>query len=1766
MPIPNKLLDAVRTSQQRGCGKTAFVVAAVPLEQKAILAHLKDQYRVSSPRGGGLIFTCGTFSGPSGDWQVITCVRAAGNIEAGAMVRHAAAEFDDIDIAAFVGIAGSGKDDVAIGSVVVSSRAYFVHHGKADLTLLARPRMCEPPLWLVQIAQTIVIDELWQLRVRLPDDQRELLASFGDLSAQVAPVASTEQVVTSKKSETYQTIFTHYNDSCAIEMEGYGTLHAAQEDSIPAIIIRGISDKLEDKDGVNDKRKQPIAAATAAAFFFELLSTAATMGGTRPPDTGGRARRSPTSGGTASHAPIEQSPDKPGDYGHANNRQADQTRLVLILDGTREDFPNSRCLEIARGLKAILGCGELEIERIENGSVVLHLQASSDCIDFDSTKVSAGLENAYGISVLGFGREREFTVATQLENEFAAASLELIKWPKALPNGEWITRAEFASIQREVEGSDASANILLGGPGTGKTSLLSSLALHFSDGEQMHGQKSHFAVLALKADSIPTWVNTDDELSKSLNLSLPVVAAVRAVAHWKPVVFIIDQLDALASSLDLKSERLNLLLNTIRRLSGAPNVHIIASARLFEFEHDARLRATEANSVTLELPAWHQIAEVLTANKIDSEGFNEKQRALLRIPQALQIFLQTAQQSPTGEFSVPESYSAMLDQFWLNTVLAGPSAIKQELFAYRFAQDLANEEALWLPESQYSGDRDLIEALEKNGVLARSKKKMLIGFSHQTLFEHALSRSFIKSDGGLSGYVLARQTSLFIRPKLLVGLRYLRDTNESAYKREVLSLWNTNGLRPHLKLLLIDFLGQLPDPFEWETVLLFPILVSNHKQKAAAWRAVPNSPGWFRFLQRAALPSVMKDEKFSYLAAPTLQFAWTFAHEDVVRLVRENWLPNKFFDEQAFDLLYRCPRWDDDVLSVGFEVLARTQIAAIWVDQLIASIAVYNTDAAIQILKIAFSKRVTTAIEKSSTEGEEQAPAGASQTEQLGWLLTHNKAVSAQDLFDRDHDWQSLPELAATNPLGFLTEMWPSFLVAFHAVARDRYGNAYRADHMTYAFDNDSEGETAPRQRYREAPPLLDALAEAVQLVATKHEDAFEKWVGEAQNSDLSRVHELIAIGFIANPQRWAHLAYSYLLADSRRMMNGTMSDRFGITKELIGAIAPYLAPKEQAGLEDAILTFQSFDSDKDRPADTRFKVLKWTRQDRIRLLKSIPESVRSDAARKQIREEERAFGPTPDRDVTGGGVQFIGSPLSRSQMAKAKDQDLLAYFARFPDDTEWSHPREMMSGGSIQLSREFAEYATLEPGRAISIIRQLLPNSQERLAAYAIEALAGGPTGRTESEVSPERPTPAALEQLILELVAKGFGKDEFRETVARAISKLADGKFQISDDLLEVLIGWLDRPVTSDDDGGKIHEDKADRLDSFLWSYGGLSIVPHGNYPTLEAIEEILAQRSPPDIGRLLELLNRHLQRPERPKVWEHLLLHLNRLGNGDRKAAGEFFSALFKKYPEILSSREVSHALGHAHQWLPKDSIQELLGLLRAQSPQAYGELLTLVAIVHPDFDMLDDVFNAVSGRSAEEVHVRRGVAYSAANLWANERFRDTSTSILTRIIPNATEELAHPILDAFRTVDELPPEPATTEFLTALLQHPKIFEFEKSRNFITDRLLSLLPFEPELVGKLAITIVDAWGKDLADIRTSMATVAPEAVNLALTLHRMGGGARELGMRLFERLLELEAYGAREALMEIDERVAPGLPQRPRLPRRRKTSRRGAAARAA
>jgi hypothetical protein len=115
-------------------------------------------------------------------------------------------------------------------------------------------------------------------------------------------------------------------------------------------------------------------------------------------------------------------------------------------------------------------------------------------------------------------------------------------------------------------------------------------------------------------------------------------------------------------------------------------------------------------------------------------------------------------------------------------------------------------------------------------------------------------------------------------------------------------------------------------------------------------------------------------------------------------------------------------------------------------------------------------------------------------------------------------------------------------------------------------------------------------------------------------------------------------------------------------------------------------------------------------------------------------------------------------------------------------------------------------------------------------------------------------------------------------------------------------------------------------------------------------------------------------------------------------------------------------------------------------------------------------------------------------------------------------------------------------------------------------VVDRLQSLLPHKAGLVAKIALALTDKWKSELADMRTGTATAAPELVDIAITLHRLSPDTRDAGTSLFERLLYLNAYTARETLNQIDNRFPErGARPRRRLPRRNRTSRKGRASKA-
>ena len=200
---------------------------------------------------------------------------------------------------------------------------------------------------------------------------------------------------------------------------------------------------------------------------------------------------------------------------------------------------------------------------------------------------------------------------------------------------------------------------------------------------------------------------------------------------------------------------------------------MVLSARTFEFEHDTRLKAVRADSLTLTLPPWSAVLEVLEGRGMKAAGWPPDAQEMMRSPQALATFLNL--KTRTNELPLFQTYQAMLDQLWSERILNQPNGSRIAKLAGEIAERMAETESLWLPFARFDDSSGDLNALLACGIVTDyDGSQSRVGFSHQTVFEHALARSFVRGDGRLSAFILVRQSSLFVRPKLWAGLTYLR--------------------------------------------------------------------------------------------------------------------------------------------------------------------------------------------------------------------------------------------------------------------------------------------------------------------------------------------------------------------------------------------------------------------------------------------------------------------------------------------------------------------------------------------------------------------------------------------------------------------------------------------------------------------------------------------------------------------------------------------------------------------------------------------------------------------------------------------------------------------------------------------------------------------------------------------------------------------------------------------------------------------------------
>lgn len=254
---------------------TIVILTAIEEEYNAVRQFLKEVVDVDHD---DTAYEAGIFSLYDRDVaKVIIRECGAKNTIAAQETERAISHFKP-DSIFFVGIAGSRKpNDFSIGDVIFPKEIYSYESGKAEKDkFMARPDLASSSYTLAEIAKKERRKEDWKVLIKNGWDTR--------VKANLGIIASGEQLIEDYESEVGKILTEHYNDTSAVEMEGFGFAKAAlrqgrSSGNMMIGVVRGISDIIKQPgkkknetstDRRPDNAKQ-LASDTAAAFAYWLI-------------------------------------------------------------------------------------------------------------------------------------------------------------------------------------------------------------------------------------------------------------------------------------------------------------------------------------------------------------------------------------------------------------------------------------------------------------------------------------------------------------------------------------------------------------------------------------------------------------------------------------------------------------------------------------------------------------------------------------------------------------------------------------------------------------------------------------------------------------------------------------------------------------------------------------------------------------------------------------------------------------------------------------------------------------------------------------------------------------------------------------------------------------------------------------------------------------------------------------------------------------------------------------------------------------------------------------------------------------------------------------------------------------------------------------------------------------------------------------------------------------------------------------------------------
>ena len=514
---------------------------------------------------------------------------------------------------------------------------------------------------------------------------------------------------------------------------------------------------------------------------------------------------------------------------------------------------------------------------------------------------------------------------------------------------------------------------------------------------------------------------------------------------------------------------------------------------------------------------------------------------------------------------------------------------------------------------------------------------------------------------------------------------------------------------------------------------------------------------------------------------------------------------------------------------------------------------------------------------------------------------------------------------------------------------------------------------------------------------------------------------------------------------------------------------------------------------------------------------------------RRLLVTESRAL---PDPETLEHRVQggWIGSPMSADQMDRASDADILKMISILPDSTGWDHPRDWSRGGSVALSREFANFSVKNKERALKLMLQLTPGVSERPVEYALAEM-------SKSVLSQEE-----LIDLIRALQKGGFDSQEFRIAVADAITNTVVKAKGVPDPILDMLETWIgDKGLYGEPSDKSSHWPDRSETKSVLFQLGVYRILPNGSYNVIRSLYMAIMCRPQLDQIRLFRVLNTYISQETNADMWIALAPELRYLrGKVDAEQLNIFLTNVFQKFPESRFSLEGALLIGQLCYSLTEATYKNLVDPYLETDSEisllAGGELVGLRFCMKNDMvETLNEMLRlAELIPSDPSVNAKvRGLVNAAVNLWETKDTIPRSLELLMATNAVAHQEINDAFIDIFRVVPNGAQAPEWIDLMRMFADQPNRFK-GTSTSFVVEHLFDLLPGDPKLTASLIRSILAAVSESEYAANSE---VFAGLTSCALTLQRYDSDSREAGLQIFESLLQLEIHDAEAALVELD-----------------------------